>query len=268
MQSNQSPYETVDQAKISALRHQHAWLVDPLYKASEAVTTMPFFNWVRNIEDVREFKPVAEQLYYHSATFPKVLGLMLGLTSLRENPMMPFYSKHAFGEADHHMLLRDWMLKHGLIESPLELSQVITSVYTNSCVNLAYQLAVEQDREKWLVTINSGIERCSNDFFKVVAPKMYELDAGDIYFDIHVEADEHHSIMGLEYLASPDGLAFDPESHRAKVLLRKALEGVSLWGAMLHSWIGINYLPLFDDKGQLTNPVDEVTGSHRRVKIH
>jgi hypothetical protein len=171
---------------------------------------------------------------------------MLGFTAMRENVMMPFYSKHAFGESDHHMLLRDWMRKHGLISHDRELELVLPSIETNACINLAYQLAIEQDRDKWLVTVNSGIERCSNDFFKVVAPKMRALGAGDVYFDVHVEADEHHSIMGLEYLSD-----IDPASHRAEQLLSKALEGVSLWASMIHSWIGMRVLPAFKLNGSL-----------------
>lgn len=244
VQVEPSTYEAVDEIKLEALRRKHAWLVEPLYAASESVKQMPFFGWVKELGSAQEFKRVAEQLYYHSATFPKVMGIMLGLTPMSENGMMPFYSKHAHGESDHHMLLRRWMLRHGLIADDAELEQVITTSATNACVNLAYQLAVEQDREKWLVTINSGIERCSNDFFKAVAPKMHELGAGDIYFDVHVEADEHHSIMGLEYLSD-----IDPLSHRAKVLLSKALEGVSLWASMIHSWIGVNASPAFELDG-------------------
>ncbi len=127
---------------------------------------------------------------------------------------------------------------------------VITTTETNACVNLAYQLAVEQDREKWLVSINSGIERCSNDFFKALAPKMRELGAGDEYFDIHVSADEHHSIMGMEHLQR-----HEPASRRGKQLLAKALESISLWAAMLHSWIGMSYWPRFQLDGSLL-PVD------------
>jgi pyrroloquinoline quinone (PQQ) biosynthesis protein C len=239
-------YESVDQVKLDALRRQHAWLVEPLYRASDLVARMPFFRWVQELRSPQEFKCVAEQLYYHSATFPKVMGIMLGLTSMSENGMMPFYSKHAYGESDHHMLLRRWMRKHGLIAADAELDLVITSTETNACINLAYQLAIEQDRDKWLVTINSGIERCSNDFFKAVAPRMHELGAGDEYFDVHVEADEHHSIMGLEFLSE-----IDPASHRARALLSKALEGVSLWASMIHSWIGMSAYPAFRLDGTL-----------------
>lgn len=242
-------YEAVDQVKLDELRRRHAWLVEPLYTASDLVARMPFFQWVSQLRAPGELKRVAEQLYFHSATFPKVMGIMLGLTSMRENGMMPFYSKHAFGESDHHMLLRRWMLKHGLISSDADLDQVITTTETNACINLAYQLAIEQDRDKWLVTINSGIERCSNDFFKALAPKMHEIGAGDIYFDIHVEADEHHSIMGLEYLGD-----IDPASHRARILLSKALEGVSLWASMIHSWIGISVAPAFALDGTVVAP--------------
>ncbi len=239
-------YEAIDQVKLDALRRKHAWLVEPLYAASDRVAAMPFFDWIGSLRSPHEFKPVAEQLYHHSATFPKVMGIMLGLTPMRENVMMPFYSKHAFGESDHHMLLCRWMLQHGLISSEDELHAVLPTIETNACVNVAYQLAIEQDRDKWLVTINSGIERCSNDFFKAVAPKMHALDAGDVYFDIHVGADEHHSIMGLEYLND-----IDPASHRAKMLLSKALEGVSLWAAMIHSWIGMTVSTTFNLDGSL-----------------
>jgi len=242
----ESKYEAIDQAKLDALRAKHAWLVEPLYAASDLVAKMPFYRWVKELRSPQEFKCVAEQLYYHSATFPKVMGLMMGLTPMSENFMMPFYAKHAFGEADHHMMLRDWMLRHGLINSAADIDLVITGTETNACVNLAYQLACDQDRDKWLVTVNSGIERCSNDFFKMVAPKMHELGVGDMYFDVHIEADEHHSIMGLEYLSE-----IDPSSHRAKVLLSKALEGVSLWASMIHSWIGMTVPTTFKLDGSL-----------------
>ncbi len=60
-------------------------------------------------------------------------------------------------------------------------------------------------------------------FFKAVAPKMHEIGVGDAYFDIHVGADEHHSIMGLEYIEPQD-----PESVSGHQLTAKALEGISL----------------------------------------
>jgi hypothetical protein len=246
-------YDAIDQVKLDALRRKHAWLVEPLYAASDLVLEMPFFRWVKDLRSPQDFKRAAEQLYYHSATFPKTMGVMLGLTSMRENSMMPFYSKHAFGESDHHMMLRDWMRRHGLIDSAAELDHMLPSIETNACVNLAYQLALEQDREKWLVTINSGIERCSNDFFKAVAPKMHSLGCGDQYFDVHIEADEHHSIMGLEYISE-----VDPASFRAKELLSKALEGVSLWASMIHSWIGIHTLPVFKLDGSLATPLKQL----------
>jgi hypothetical protein len=106
-------------------------------------------------------------------------------------------------------------------------------------------MAVEQDRAKWLVALNCGIERCSNDFFKAASPKMHSLGVGDFYFDTHVEADEHHSIMGLEYI--PHNLS----DHRKAVLIAKAMEGITLWASMLHSWIGISVFPLFSEYGEL-----------------
>lgn len=243
-------YENIGQDEIHRLSSQHAWIVDPIYRASNLVKEMPFFDWLKQIKSPIEFKPAAVQLYHHSATFPKVMGLMLGNTPMSENHMMPFYAKHAYGEADHHQILMNWMLKHKLLNSPKEMDEVITTPETNACVNLAYQLAIEQDRAKWLVTINSGIERCSNDFFKAVSPKMHEIGAGDTYFDIHVEADEHHSIMGLNYID-----VLDPESPRGRALIAKALEGIGLWAEMIHSWIGIEISSSFNLDGTLKNPI-------------
>ncbi len=239
-------YDYIDAAKLASLQQKHAWIVEPIYRASDLVSQTPFFSWLEDIKDPKEFKPAAVQLYYHSATFPKVMGLMLGLTALSENPMMSFYSKHAYGEADHHQMLMEWMLQHGLLRSASEIKEVIPTLETNACVNYAYQMAVEQDRDKWLVGLNSGIERCSNAFFKMVAPKMHQVGAGDAYFDVHVEADEHHSIMGLEYI-DPQS----PDSFRGRQLITKALEGISLWAGMLNSWIGIDLTPKFNLDGSL-----------------
>lgn len=243
---NESVYTAIDYAKLEELTVKHAWIVKPIYRASDAVLKMPFFQWVASLEKPADFKPAAVQLWYHSATFPKVMGIMLGLTSLKENWMMPFYAKHAYGEADHHEMLMEWMLRHGVLKSRSEIDEVIPTIETNACVNYAYQMALEQDRDKWLVGLNSGIERCSNDFFKAVAPQMHKVGAGDLYFDVHVEADEHHSIMGLEYIQQQD-----PNSFRGRQLVHKALEGISLWAGMLHSWIGIDTLPKFNLDGTL-----------------
>ncbi len=241
-----SAYEKIDQATLEYLRKKHAWITEPLFKASEAVKKMPFFIWLDELEFPQEFAECAKQLFHHSATFPKVMGLMLASTPMTENHMMPFYAEHAFGEADHHELLMQWMLQHSIIQQRSDIDDVIVTTETNACINQAYQLAIEQDRAKWVLTINCGIERCSNDFFKAVAPKMHALGAGDNYFDIHVEADEFHSIMGLEHVQP-----LSADSVRGRHLIAKALEGVSLWASMLHSWIGINYHPRFDIKGNL-----------------
>jgi hypothetical protein len=75
-------YEQVNQTKLEYIRRQHAWLTEPLYRASDAVKEMPFFEWLNQLETPLEFKSAAVQLFYHSATFPKVMGLMLGTTPL------------------------------------------------------------------------------------------------------------------------------------------------------------------------------------------
>ncbi len=239
-------YETVESAEMEKIQIKHSWITEPIFQASSIVREMPFFDWVSQLKSPSEFKPAAVQLFHHSATFPKVMGLMLSNTPMEENHMMSFYAKHAYGEAEHHEMLMLWLLKHKLLSKRSDIEYVILTPETNACINLAYQLAMERDRAKWLVTINSGIERCSNDFFKVVAPKMHELGVGNAYFDIHVEADEHHSIMGLDYIEP-----INPESVRGRHLIAKALEGISLWAAMLHSWIGMEIFPHFNLDGSL-----------------
>lgn len=245
--------EAVNTAEIERIRYKHNWITEPIFRATKIVKQMPFFEWIEELKSPLEFKPAALQLFYHSATSAKVMGLMLGHTPLSENHMMPFYAKYAFEEAEHYELLMRWMLKHQILNNRQEIQEVVITPETNACVNLAYQLAIEQDRAKWLmvnvqklVTVNSGIQRCSNDFFKAVAPKMHKLGAGDIYFDIHVEADEHHSIMGMDYL-QPE----NPDSARGQQLIAKALEGITLWAAMLHSWIDIELFPVFNLDGTL-----------------
>jgi hypothetical protein len=75
---------------------------------------------------------------------------------------------------------------------------------------------------------------------------MHTLGADDAYFDVHVTADEHHSIMGLEYIDP-----HDPQSPRGKALIAKALEGISLWASILHLWIGIDLHPKFNLDGSV-----------------
>ncbi len=243
---NKEIYEEINYEELAKLEEKHKWIVKPIYIASTYVSKMPFFTWLKNVENPKEFKEVACQLYYHSDTFPKVMGLMLALTPLSESKMMPFYAKHAYGEADHSKMLMDWMINHNIIENESEVYNTIITKETNSCVNYAYQMAIEQDREKWLVGLNSGIKRCSNDFFKAMSPKMHMLNIGDDYFDVHVEADEHHSIMGLKYINN-----YKNTSLRGKILISKALEGIELWASMIHSWIGIQSYPKFNLDGTI-----------------
>lgn len=238
-------YKKIPADVLAEIAHKFEWIAAPIHRASTYVLGMPYFEFIRGMSSAHDFRGSAVQLFFHSATFPKVMGLMLGMTPLSENHMMDFYAGHAYSEATHHRMLLDWMLKHELVRDADEVLCVITTPETNACVNLAYQMAVEQNRDKWLVALNCGIERCSNDFFKVLAPKMHELGVGDAYFDVHVDADEHHSIMGLEYLST------ELTEHQKTLLVAKSLEGITLWAAMLHSWIGITAFPVFELDGSL-----------------
>ena len=70
-------YEKVDPEKLLTLGARHAWIVDPIDRASKEVLKMPFFKWANRIRSPDEFKPVVTQLYYHSATFIVKNGLLV-----------------------------------------------------------------------------------------------------------------------------------------------------------------------------------------------
>lgn len=241
---NKIAYNKIDNKKMEALEKNYSWIVTPVYNARQVVKNMPFYEWLNAIEDAKQLKNLTTQLYYHSLTFPKVISLMLGLSRFSDTKMITFYSQHIYSESTHHMMLMSWMLKHKILFEKSDIYNIIPSRETNSCINLAYQLAAEQDKDKWLVGINSGIESCSNDFFNSISRKLNSLGLGDEYFDIHVEADQHHSIMGLEYI---DQNLLNKE--RKNELVKKALEAIELWAIMIHSWAGININIHFSESG-------------------
>lgn len=99
--------ENLDVAKLKELQTKHEWIVKPIYTAVHHVQEMPFFEWVNGIKIPQEFKPVSTQIYFHSVTFPKVMGIMMSQTPLSESFMLPFYAEHAYTEAPHHQMLMD-----------------------------------------------------------------------------------------------------------------------------------------------------------------
>jgi hypothetical protein len=230
---------------VESLRQQYSWLVEPIERASRSLLDLPFFSWLCSIEHPLEFKPVAGQLFYHAATFPRIMGLLLELTPMGDDRRVPFYARHAQVGVDRHALLMRWMIEHGLLESPREIESVVPTPETNACVNLACQMAVERARAKWLGCLNAGIECCSNDFFKVTAPLMHRLGAGDVFFDVHVDADD--GSLGVGYLPP-----IDPSGPTQGELLALSMEGISVWAAMLHSWIGLQTQVYFDLEGNMS----------------
>lgn len=243
-------YTTYSPEQITTLETDFSWLVTPLYNASQALLATPFFSWLDSLREPKAFRQAASQLYYHSTTFPKIIGIMLGLTRLDEQKLMPFYASHAYGEADHSELLLKWMLKYHLLDKATDINKVIVTPETNACINFGYRMAIAHDRDKWVVGMNCGIERCSQQLFSYLAPKMRALGCGDYYFDIHQHADVHHSIMGLQYLPK-----IAPDSEHAKQLVMLGLEAISVWCAMLHSWMDERaVLPRFNINGELISP--------------
>jgi len=247
--SGDAGYVEVDPAEIAELTRRHRWFVEPLLRASDHVRHTPFYHWLARIGSPLEFKPAALQLWGHSATFPQVMGAMLARTPLAQHRLMSHYAQHLHEEVEHHNWLEEWMLAQGLIASPLELTLFDRTPETNACVNIGWNMTVEGDAERWMCCLNSAIERLSNDLFRVLAVRMHELGAGHRYFDVHVGADQFHSIMGLRHVAPRE--AGTPE---AVHLIRCALEGVKAWSDMLHSWINHPYRVQFNPDGYPIHP--------------
>lgn len=104
-------YTAASEEVLQKIAARYSWIAEPIRRASDYVCEMPFFDFIESMKSTMDFKECAIQLWYHSATFPKVMGLMLGLTPLVENHMMGFYSEHAHGKAPHHKMLLDWILQ-------------------------------------------------------------------------------------------------------------------------------------------------------------
>lgn len=210
----------------------HDWLLKPLERSIDDGRVSPFFEWVENIRKPTDFAPAAQQIFWHSLSFPRAIGLMMAGISFEASEVLPVLSKHAFEEADHHILLSRWMIKHGLIGQHSELKGFAPSLETSACINVGYEIALQRDVEKWLVVYNCAIEACSQQLFQVLASQMTSIGCGDKYFDIHVGADEEHKRMGLDFIGD-----HSPTSLRGRELVDKGLESVALWRRMLDSWV-------------------------------
>ncbi|MFN8391848.1 MAG: rhodanese-like domain-containing protein [Bdellovibrionota bacterium] len=243
---NPGGYESVDMALIADLKERHRWLTKPLFRASNFVRHTPFYRWAAQLQSPEAFLPVARNLWHHSVTFPQVMGGMLARTSLVNHRLFGHYARHLMEEVEHHNWLAEWLVERGLIASDAELVAFQPTPETRTCIQLGWDLVEAGDPELWMVTLNSAIERLSNDLFKVLARRMRELSAGHRYFDVHVGADEFHSIMGLQYVEPPE-----PDSERARKLTQWALKGVTVWCDMLHSWIDSPFRVQFDGDGRI-----------------
>lgn len=226
------------------LNQEHSWILNPIENAISHICKSTFFEWVKNIDNPIEFENVATQIFHHSATLPKSLGLMLATTPINEGHFYQIYAKHIQDEAPHHIMLLEWMVNNKIINDTTVAYDTIPTIETNACINIGYEIALSRDHEAWITCMNCGIERAFFEFFSRIAPKMNELGVGHQYFDVHVSADAEHSVMGLD-LIKPH----DPDSLRGRSLIVKALGGLTLWSSMIHSWIGIQNHLNFDLQG-------------------
>src|SRR6266545_4038373 len=147
--------------EIATASSNHEWLLDPLNRAASHVEQMPFFEWLAKIESPGEFKPAAIQIFHHSSSFPKVIGMMLGVTPIRRGRLYALYAEHAHEEADHHLLLLEWMLQHRILVCADEAYRMIPTLETSACVNIGYEFAASADHNGWIATIGCGIELCA-----------------------------------------------------------------------------------------------------------
>lgn len=236
----------IDSESLQRIRASYNWFLKPVTNAVDCVQKMPFFGWMKDQSSILDFKPVATQVYYHSLTLPRAIGLMLSVVPNERSELYQPLSQHAYEEADHHLLLVDWMVSHGLIRRRSDLHGVAPTIETSSCINIAYEIAMSRDCDMWIACMNSAIELCFFRFFSALAPKMHSLGAGHKYFDIHVEADAEHSVMGLKYISCPE-----ENTSGCDRLRSAALNSISLWAGMVHSWIGLTVLPKFNLDGTL-----------------
>lgn len=51
-----SLYEEIDYKKLEALEEKHNWIVEPIYKASTYVKNIPFYAWIKNLNDIKDVK--------------------------------------------------------------------------------------------------------------------------------------------------------------------------------------------------------------------
>jgi len=221
------------------------WLLSPIRTAFEEIRPLGFFSWVDELKSPQQFAPVAKQIYFHSSTFPKAIGLMLSMIPVERGEVYKVVSEHAYEEADHHLLLLDWMLQQGILQNKSEINKIQPFIETSNCINIGYQYAIERDINAWMAGINGAIEYCFYHFFEKVSKKMHQLGAGHHYFDVHVGADQYHSVMGLKHIEM-GGLSAAGRDQ----LVRKSLNCVSLWTTMVHSWLGISVIPVFTLEGK------------------
>lgn len=208
------------------------WIYEPVAHLVNALDESRFFSWLEALNDVKEFRPVATQIFHHSLSLPRLISGMVSQLEDSQGRYFKILCQHAFEEADHHLLLANWMIKNHLADSCDEIYNAPLTLETSTYINYSREISHHCDPELWLATMNLSLELCYYKFFKVSALKMDSLGVGDEYFDIHVKADEEHFKTSLSYIDETDA-----SSARGQLLKNQALNSVNLWDAMVHSWI-------------------------------
>nr|VFJ51294.1 MAG: Iron-containing redox enzyme [Candidatus Kentron sp. DK]VFJ67418.1 MAG: Iron-containing redox enzyme [Candidatus Kentron sp. DK] len=232
--------------KYDALVNKHSWILEPIENAVSKIGEMEFFRYLTSVDDIGQLKPIVRQLFHHSVSFPKSIGLRLASTPIEKGFLYPAFAAHAHDEANHHLLLFNWMSENNLIGSVEELFKEGANTETNACIDLGYQMAAEEDYEQWILSVNCSIERCFLLLFEIMNKKTNDLGFGHEYFSVHVEADNEHIFYGLEFVDKQSS-----ESERGQFLLKKSFESMAVWTTMVHSWLNIDVKPVFAPDGNM-----------------
>lgn len=207
------------------------WLAEMVLDYRKRLGEIEFYQHVKNATDKSQFGWV-RHLLHQSYEFPLLLSLRYSLC--KDAKYRQYFAVHADEEHGHCEMLKNWMVQHGLLGQDEEVNAVPMTVETTSCISYFYRLVLTEDELAQLVGLNAVSEGIAADFFATIAPIVRGHNMGDIYWDLHAEADVEHAGECLEMF--PD---IERNSALGKKLEHIVHEAFVLNGYMLNSWIGV-----------------------------
>jgi hypothetical protein len=214
------------------------WMEEYLHHLQKQIQEIAFYKIVSQTQSIAEFSWV-KYLYYHSMEFPRILALRMALSS---NPLhKEFNWDHLITERGHAELLIQWMVQHDHLPIENPIVTELPTVATIASLSHGYRLIMTDSFEAQVIGLNTALESASHHMFSTLTPILTQLGAGSSYWHIHTELDQFHSTEGLNLL--------DPVSEKSvqgEHLKQVVFETLTLWGAMLNSWVGVNEIPVLE----------------------